>query len=95
MNAAQPSLFGIPARGTFDSVVDGPRAKSQRERVKSVMEDGNWYTLAALAFHAGGSEAAVSARLRDLRKREFGGYTIEAKRLKPNGGTWVYRMVRP
>lgn len=96
MNATQPSLFGIPQAGTFDSVVDGPRTDSQRERLLTVMRDGNWYTLQALVFHVGAvSEAGVSARLRDLRKSQYGGYTVERKRLKPHGGLYVYRLVTP
>ena len=41
---------------------------------------------------AGGSEAGISARLRDLRKEKFGGYSIERKR--SDEGLWWYRMER-
>lgn len=95
MNAAQPSLFGIPPRGTFDNVLDGERTKNQREKVEALMSDGVWRTLEAICAHIGAlSEAGASARLRDLRKKEYGGYTIERKRIT-KGGLHVYRMVKP
>jgi len=44
-----------------------------------------------LAHWAGGSEASVSARLRDLRKAKFGAHTIERQRV--SAGLFRYRMV--
>ena len=67
------------------------RLKSQLERVEFLMRDSEWHSLEFLATHAGGSEASVSARLRDLRKPRFGGYEIE--RWHRGGGFWVYRLV--
>lgn len=54
------------------------------------MSDGAWHTLSELADKCQGSEAGISARLRDLRKAKFGGYTVTAKRL--GKGLWAYRM---
>jgi hypothetical protein len=54
------------------------------------MADGNWRTLGQIAALVGGSEASVSARLRDLRKKRFGGYDIERKHV--GDGLWSYRM---
>ncbi len=52
-----------------------------------------WTTLATLASASRGSESAVSARIRDLRKPKFGGYTIHKRRKgDPNRGLWEYRM---
>jgi hypothetical protein len=83
----------LPERGTFDSVVDGPRVKTQREAVEALMNDGAWRTLAAIAAHTGASEAGASARLRDLRKKEYGGRTVERKRMAPGSGLYLYRVV--
>ena len=67
-------------------------ATNARAIIYEQMADGEWYTLRDLAFIAGCSEAATSARIRDLRKSQYGGYTIEAK---PTYGStvWVYRLV--
>lgn len=78
---------------TFDRAHDGPRLKGQLAKVRDVMVGGEWVTLKDLAFQVKGSEAGVSARIRDLRKEKFGGYTIERRRLA--GGLWEYRMLAP
>lgn len=51
----------------------------QLDRVRSKLLSGGWFTLAELAEHAGCSEAAASARVRDLRKVKHGAYTIERR----------------
>lgn len=96
---AQLSMFDralpirLPEAGTFDNVIDGPRTATQREAVEALMADGMWRTLAAIAAHTGASEAGASARLRDLRKQQYGGYTVERKRAKPKSGLYLYRVV--
>ena len=75
---------------TFEPAIDGARLKGQLQRVYNAMADGEWHTLRQLSEVASGSEASVSARLRDLRKTKFGSHTIARKRL--DGGLWVYRM---
>jgi hypothetical protein len=40
------------------------------------------------------TETGISARLRDLRKPKFGGYTVEIRR-RSDGGLWEYRLVVP
>ena len=92
MTAMQARLFGIPEAGTFDSVIDGPRIKSQVDRIEALMEDGVERTLAAIVAHIGAvSEAGVSARLRQLRNDR--GRTVERRRMKPGSGTYLYRVV--
>lgn len=59
---------------------DVPRLGRQLEAVRALMADGRWRTLAQIQEAVGGSEAGVSARLRDLRKPKFGGLTVERKR---------------
>jgi hypothetical protein len=94
MNATQPSLFGIPQAGTFDSVVDGPRTNSQRAQIEALMNDGKWRTLAAIVAHVGGvSDAGASARLRDLRKKQYGSRTVERRRIEEGSGLYLYRVV--
>lgn len=60
------------------------------ERVYGVMSDGTWHSLASLASRTGGTEASVSARLRDLRKPRFGRHNVERKLI--GHGLWLYRL---
>lgn len=77
---------------TFEPAADGARLAGQLERVLALMRDGEWRTLAEIAAAVGGSEAGVSARLRDLRKPRFGRFWVDRDRR--SGGLFVYR-VRP
>ena len=76
---------------TFDPARDGARLTGQLERVKGIMADGAWRTLAELAALVDGSEAGVSARLRDLRKVKFGGHQVDRRR-RGDGGLHEYRL---
>lgn len=75
---------------TYSPELDGDRLRSQFWRIKELMLDGEWRTLAQIARRAGGSEAGVSARLRDLRKARFGSFTVERER--GGEGLWWYRV---
>lgn len=75
---------------TYRAPKDYQRLKGQLERVLVLLERGGWYTLAQLAKEAGGSEASVSARLRDLRKPKYGSRIIERERI--DGGLYKYRL---
>lgn len=77
---------------TFDATLDGPRLTGAMERVRKVMADHQWHTLAEVAERAKCSEAGASARVRDLRKTKFGAYTVHRRRVA--GGLWEYRMAR-
>lgn len=99
----QPSLFDptppvpTPPRfdgRTFDADADGQRLAGQLERVRALMADGTWRTLAEIAARVGGSEAGVSARTRDLKKKRFGGHKVEKRRRGgANKGLWEYRLI--
>jgi hypothetical protein len=89
----QASLFPLPAYfdgKTYEPQVDQKRLETLLGRVEYALKGGRWWTLRDLADVCGGSEASVSARLRDLRKPRFGGHRIERKRLE--GGLYAYRM---
>jgi hypothetical protein len=77
---------------TYDPALDKDRLKSLLGRVFDFMLDHDWHTLAEIRDNCGGSEASVSARLRDLRKNRFGAYTIFRKRVKR--GLWKYQLKR-
>ena len=78
---------------TFDPAQDAERLTSQLERVRDLMLDGRWRTLKQITRAVRGSEAGVSARLRDLRKSRFGGFTVNHQHL--GGGVWVYQVIAP
>lgn len=80
---------------TFDASRDGQRLSEQLQHVLAYMRQHEWVTLRELELamreagvHA--SNAGVSARLRDLRKRRFGAYTIERQYIA--NGLWQYRL---
>lgn len=76
---------------TYEAEEDHSRLKGQLWRVFQLMSDGGWRTLNDIAFVVGGSEASVSARLRDLRKEKYGSREVERQRV--TGGLFRYRMV--
>ena len=91
---AQLALFVTPSvydGRTYNDKLDGARLDRQLDRVRDLMSDGRWRTLAQIARQARGTEAAVSARLRDLRKARFGGFAVTGKRCEVDG-LWVYRV---
>lgn len=96
--ATQPRLFdsAAPARfdgRTYDPDLDGARLTRLLGRVYAFMRDGEWRTLPAIAEACGGTEASVSARLRDLRKLRFGSYVVERRRAAPpDRGLFEYRL---
>lgn len=84
------------AGGTFDPALDLLRLTTQLERVKALMSDQRWRSLQQIAQLVGGTEASVSARLRDLRKTAYGSFHMERKRQgDPTRGFFVYRVLDP
>jgi len=75
---------------TFDKAFDGIRLKRQLDQVRELMKERRWWTLRELWARIQGSESAISARIRDLRKPKFGGYTILSRRRSK--GLWEYRL---
>lgn len=86
MNTDLPLFDGA----TFDRKRDESRLRCQLDAVRRAMLSGGWWTLARLSDVAQGSEASVSARLRDLRKPKFGAYVIERRYV--TNGVWEYHL---
>jgi hypothetical protein len=88
------SLHDLPDfdGATYSRALDHERLGEQLLRVGRVMADGAWHTLREIGDRTGDPEASVSARLRDLRKRKFGGHSVQRQRLAR--GLWRYRLVR-
>ena len=81
---------------TFEADHDEARLSAQLERVRALMADGAWRTLSEIAAATGdGSDAGISARLRDLRKPRFGAYVVERRPRGDRGrGVFEYRVGR-
>lgn len=79
---------------TYSPGLDQDRLTSQMERVRDLMADGLWRSLTEIRSVTGGSEAGVSARLRDLRKGHWGHWRVERRRRgHAPQGLWEYRCL--
>lgn len=92
---AFPGMFHREPEPHFDGSdvvrgLDHDRLTLQLEKIRRVIRDGQYRTLAELARLTGAPEASVSAQLRNLRKPRFGGLTIVRRRRTVDGGTWEY-----
>ncbi len=94
----QPQLFNIGATFagvTYEPALDQKRLTGSAERVFKAMQSGQWLTLRELHAICGGSEAGLSARLRDLRKPAWGSYTVARRRRDcPEKGIFEYRLIK-
>lgn len=84
---------------TYDPKQDHGRLTGQLLRVYTLMKDGKWRTIDEIVFALrqpkAVSHTGVSARLRDLRKEKFGGYTVEHRRAVEGAGLYEYRIATP
>ena len=84
---------GRRAQGRRDgdtiTAIDRKPLNEQAQRVWDAMNDGMWHTLRLLAIQTGDPEPSVSARIRDFRKKKFGGHTVDREQV---GRTWQYRL---
>ncbi len=101
------SGLGLPSNTSLGPLFDGPalepidsiRLGDQLRRVFEYMRQREWVTLRELNQACGVSgellsEASASARIRDLRKEKFGGYTVDRRRsvTDPDSGLFEYRL---
>jgi hypothetical protein len=77
---------------TYEPQHDQVRLNAQTQRVYDFIKDGEWHTLGEISEATGDPEASVSARLRDLRKARFGGFTVDRKRDPESPGLFLYRL---
>lgn len=85
-----PVILGPRHGETYDQARDGKRLDGQMADVFALMRDGQWRTLGEISGATGHPEASVSARLRDLRRLEFGGFTVDREFVRR--GLWRYRL---
>lgn len=94
--AWQPSPLPSPSKAAaFDGRTYAPdrdyeRLTGQLKAVYDVMRDGRWRTIPEIGATVIGSEAAISARLRDLRKDKYGAHEIQREHV--HDGLWRYRL---
>jgi hypothetical protein len=86
----------LPPQIAFDGETyvpsqDYERLNSQLDRVRTLMADAQWRSLNEISSITGGTEASVSARLRDLRKEKYGAHTVEREHVAD--GFYRYRLI--
>lgn len=86
---------GLKAR--FDGAVYSPgeddaRLTGQLLRVKGLMGDGKWRTVAEIASTTGDPATSVSAQLRFLRRPRFGAYLVERRKREGTRALYEYRL---
>ena len=86
-----PHLKDHIAGETYNAVLDADRLTALADRVFDLMRDGKWRTLAEIKQVTGGSEGGIGARLRDMRKIQYGSHTVDRERVK-DSGLWQYRL---
>lgn len=88
----------VPAYGfsgaDYSDKEDGRRLTGQMLRIFNVMKDGRWRTLGELAHLADAPEGSASAQLRNMRKQEFGGHTVNRRRVGDRSrGLFEYQVI--
>src|SRR5258708_28726364 len=79
---------------TYSAKHDQDRLGHQLNCVLTFMLDGAWHTPEELEMQLGFRWASISARLRDLRKEEFGSFLVErrADKWARERGMFQYRV---
>lgn len=80
----------------FDPAFDSVRLQTQADRLRALMHDGKWRTLAEISATTNDPEASISRMLRYFREPRHGGYQLDKR---PRGervvGLWEYRLRNP
>ena len=83
--------FNGPA---YEPRYDLERLTGQIRRIYDLMIDGAWRTLDEIHRCTRDPPASISAQLRHLRKRRFGGHTINKRRRgDEEKGLWEYQLI--
>lgn len=80
---------------TYDRTKDRRRLNKQTQRVFDYMCRHDWVTLRQASDALDIGEASVSARIRDLRKEEFGGFVVDRRAVPGKRGLYEYRLQEP
>lgn len=74
------------------TAADKRKRTTQRQGVWSAIKSGSWIDVAALRRRARGSDSALTARIRDLRKKANGAHKVLCERFAD--GVWRYRLIK-
>ena len=85
----------LPFGGATYEAEDSPRLSEQLRFVLLILKRGEWYSAEELQkelkrWDIKAGTAGITARIRDLRKKKFGGHKIPHKRIK---GVDRYRLL--
>ena len=73
---------------------NGRITRRQSDVIRDVMlQDRSWATLKQIGQLTGYAEASISAQLRNLRKSQFGAYSVKKQRRADR--VWEYRVAGP
>ncbi len=70
---------------------DDARLTGQLQDIFRLMADGQWRTLARIEKATGHPPASISAQLRHMRKKVWGGHTVN--RRYDGGGLYSYQLI--
>ena len=71
------------------SEIDGVKLKGKMLLLFEMMKSGQWVTSEPVMRRIDCKEAAATARIRDLRKPQYGGHTVNTEL---RGGVWHYQL---
>lgn len=80
-----------PDGDTYEPAIDRARLGKQHREVFDLMSDGKARTLREIEDATRYPQSSISARLRDFRKRKFGGHQVDRTR-RGDTGTYEYRL---
>jgi len=74
--------------------LDQKRLTGQIKRVYELMRDGKFRTLGEIEKITNDPQASISAQLRHLRKKRFGGFTVNKRRRGDReNGLFEYQLI--
>jgi len=78
----------------YEPELDDQRLQGQIKRIYELMKDGKFRTLSEIERETGDPQASISAQLRHLRKKRFGGFMINRQRRGDRKqGLFEYQLV--
>jgi predicted transcriptional regulator len=78
----------------YDPILDDTRLTKQIDGIFNLMRDKKWRTLQEIELSTGYPQASISAQLRHLRKKRFGGHIVNKQsRGERITGLFEYQLI--